>query len=235
MLHRRQFLGVVSMALFIGACADETVLPTDQTELATVFDELATEATARGDRDEGGAFSEAALAIRLGIRPTEIGVTIGGEARRYLAFAHVVRNGDDTRPLPSIRSVVAYRRQSTGRRPAEVLYLATNQDSTLFRLPVLPKPTDGDFAVASWKDLINRQFWVATAGKGGIRLLRSGDPCPKVNSGRRVTCTVGEFGVLVDGEFNALIDNQRGNIDRSRTLKIGTRATGVNGAVLVFN
>jgi hypothetical protein len=89
--------------------------------------------------------------------------------------------------------------------------------------------------MASWKDLVNDQFWVATSGKAGIKLESIGETCPKLSTRGNVTCNAAEFGVLLNGVFHPLVRNQRANVDRSRALDIGTRSAGVNGAVLVFN
>lgn len=240
MLHRlHRGMSAVAVAAVIAACAGDSAAPAaDQdVELAATFDALSGEANGRGDADESAAFSGAAMAVRLGIRPTEIAVNVGGDSRRYLAFVHVVRHGQRDGILPALRTMVAYRTVADSRRPAEVLYMATAGDSVVVSLPSLTdiRPSADAFAVASWKDLVNQQFWVATAGKAGIKLQSTGEACPKLPSNGRVTCNVAEFGVLLDGEFHPLIRNQRGNVDRSRSLAIGTRSGGVNGAVLVFN
>jgi len=220
---------------FAAGCESQSTAPNadDAIDLATTFDGLAAEANGRGDGDEGAAFSGAAMAVRLGIRPTEIGVTIRGDLRRYLAFVHVIRHGQRDGNRPPLRTMVAYR-PGENRRPLEVLYLATTGDSVALELPTAAGRGES-FAIASWKDLVNQQFWVATSGKAGIRLTSTGEACPKPERSTNVTCNVAEFSVLVDGVFHALIDNQRGRIDRNRSVGIGSRASGVNGAVLVFN
>lgn len=240
MLHRPlRAVGAVAVAAIVAGCSTDSAGPaTDQDlELATTFDAMAGEANGRGDPDESAAFSGAAMAVRLGIRPTEIGVSVGGESRRYLAFVHVIRHGQRDGNLPSLRTMVAYRARADSRRPAEVLFLATAGEDVVINLPSLAgfRPSAETFAVASWKDLVNGQFWVATSGKAGIKLESTGGPCPKLSPNRSVTCNVAEFGVLLDGEFHPLVRNERANVDRSRTLQIGTRSGGVNGAVLVFN
>ncbi len=240
MLHRPlRFVGAVAVAAMAAGCSTDSASPDpDQDlELAATFDAMSGEANGRGDSDESSAFSGAAMAVRLGIRPTEIAVVVGGESRRYRAFVHVVRHGQRDGALPALRTMVAYLPQLDSRRPAEVLYMATAGDSVVVSLPSLTgvRPNIDAFAVASWKDLVNRQYWVATAGKAGIKLQSTGEACPKLSPNGNVSCSVAEFGVLLDGEFHPLVRNERGNVDRSRAMSIGTRSTGVNGAVLVFN
>jgi hypothetical protein len=235
MLHRH-VIGALVVALVAAGCATDSAEPNESDlELAATFDGLSSEANGRGDGEESAAFNGAAMAVRLGIRPTAVAVNVGGESRRYLAFVHVVRHGQAEGSRPALRTMVAYRAGERA-RPVEILYVATAGDSVVVELPGPTGPRASEsFAVASWKDLANRQFWVATAGKAGIKLQSTGEPCPKLNPRGNVTCNVGEFGVLLDGEFHPLINNQRGNVDRSRRLEIGTRASDVNGAVLVFN
>ncbi|MFN0181873.1 MAG: hypothetical protein ACKVZ0_23980 [Gemmatimonadales bacterium] len=234
MLHR-QLIGALVVAMVAAGCATDSAEPNEtDVELAATFDGLSSEANGRGDGDESAAFNGAAMAVRLGIRPTEVAVNVGGESRRYLAFVHVIRHGQTDGTRPALRTMVAYRAGDRS-RPVEVLYMATAGDSVVVELPTGPRASAESFAVASWKDLANRQFWVATSGKAGIKLQSTGEPCPKLNPRGNVTCTVGEFGVLLDGVFHPLINNQRGNVDRSRRMDIGTRAGDVNGAVLVFN
>lgn len=237
MLHRQRIMGALVIAALAAGCASDSTAPNvEDVELAATFDGLSSDANGRGDGDESAAFGGAAMAVRLGIRPTEILVAVGAESRRYLAFVHVVSHGQGAGARPALRTLVAYR---TGERarPTEVLYLATAGDSVIIGLPSGggPRGSMDNLAVASWKDLVNRQFWVATGGKAGVKLQSTGGVCPKLSPNGNVTCNVAEFGVLLDGEFHPLINNQRGNIDRNRTLGIGTRAGDVNGAVLVFN
>lgn len=237
MLHRQRMVGALIIGALAAGCGSEATTPNgDETiDLAATFDGLSSEANGRGDGDESAAFSGAAMAVRLGIRPTEIPVTIRGDSRRYLAFVHVIRHGQRDGNRPALRTMVAYRRGEE-RRPLEVLYLATTADSVGLEAPGgQERGGERPFAVASWKDLVNRQFWVATAGRAGIRLESTGDACPKPRPSATVTCTVAEFGVVLDGEFHPLINNQRGQIDRTQSVGIGTRAGDVNGAVVVIN
>jgi hypothetical protein len=239
MLHRWWGVAGAVTAALVAGCATDSADPTaDQDlELASAFEAMAGEANGRGDPDESAAFSGAAMAVRLGIRPTEIGVTIGDESRRYLAFVHVIRHSQRDANAPALRTMVAYRARPDSKRPAEVLYLATTGDSGEISLPSLTKdrPIVDGFAGATWKDLVNQRFWAATSGKAGIAVESTGEACPKPSARGNPTCHVAEFGVLLDGQFHLLVRNQRGEVDRSRTLAIGTRSGGVNGAVLVFN
>ena len=122
-------------------------------------------------------------------------------------------------------------------RPTKVLYLATLADEADLSHPTAAldqRPGILQLAWAVWKDLANRKIWVATSGKAGIKLNSLEGPCPKVAGWATVQCTAGKFGVMLDGQFQPLVDGQRSQIDRSASLAIATRAE-VNGAVLTFS
>ena len=160
----------------------------------------------------------ASMAARLGIRPTVIEVTVNGESRRYLAFVHVVGS---TRALPT-----------------EVLHVAAGSDSVGLDHPMASgqRPDPAKFGVSSWKDLVTKQFYVATSGLAMIKQQAgAGSPCPKPSPRATVTCTVVKFGLRVSGDYYGLVNNQRGQLDRSKKVTVSTRAADVNGAVLIID
>lgn len=238
MLHRALMAaGSVALAAALAGCATDSASTTsdqDQT-LATTFDGMSRDANAAGDPDAGAAFSGAAMAARLGIRPTEIDVTVNGEGRRYSAFVFVLGS---TRALPiaALRTVVAYRGESP--KPTEVLYVAAGGDSVGLDHPMASgqRPDPTKVGVSSWKDLVAKQFYVATSGLAMIRQQAgAGTPCPKPSSRSSVTCTAVKFGLRVAGDYHGLVNNQRGQLDRSKKATISTRAADVNGAVLIID
>ncbi len=238
MLHRTLMAAgtVALVAVMAGCSTDSGSSPTDQDqELAVAFDGMSRDANVAGDADAGLAFSGAAMAVRLGLRPTPIDVMVNGESRRYLAFVHVLGS---TRALPvaALRTVVAYRGED--QRPTEVLYVAAGSDSVGLAHPMasVGRPDPTKFGVSSWKDLVANQFYVATSGLAMIkRQADAGTPCPKPSPRANVSCTAVKFGLRVAGDYYGLVNNQRGQLDRSKKVTISTRAADVNGAVLIID
>jgi hypothetical protein len=230
MLHRSLLLGVV-IAMAAGCSSDQGVSDPDQEEeLAATLEGLSRDATTEGDPDASAAFSGAAMAVRLGIRPTPIPVSIDGETRRYLAFVHLLNHNRGGVTL-TLRTLVAF--EGGNARPAGVLYVALPSDSADFAHPANLRPAAS--GSSSWKDLAARQFYLAIRGYGIIKpQSREGD-CPKVSARASVKCTVAKFGVVVKGGYHALTRNQRGAVDDDRSVVIQTRADGVNGAILTVN
>lgn len=106
--------GVLSAVLATG-CVDSPSEPASaplENTLAVNFDALADEQSAAGDVERSEELRWAALAIRLGVRPTVLNVTNGGENEEYSAFVHSARWArvtDAIRPATH-RSLVAWRR-----------------------------------------------------------------------------------------------------------------------------
>ena len=237
MLHGlKLILGAVGLVGVAGCTTDSNSTTPDQDrELATAFDGMSQDARVGGDGDAGVAFSGAALAVRLGIRPTPIEVGVNGEGRRYQAFVFVVGS---TRALPvaAFRTVVAYRKE--GERPIEVLYVAAGGDSVGLGHPMASgqRPDPTKLGVSSWKDLGAKQFYVATGGLAMIKQQAgAGTPCPNPSPRSDVACTAVKFGFRLAGDYHGLINNQRGQIDRSAKVTISTRSAVVNGAVLIID
>jgi hypothetical protein len=136
------------------------------------------EANRGGDVDASAAYSSAAMAVRRGVRPTPIEVKINDESQRYLAFVHVVTHGrSGDRPI-RLRTMVAYQGE---KRPEKVLYVSTLVDAGPLDLPTATldrRPDVQQVAWAAWKDLANRELWVATSGQAGIVEKELLGPCP---------------------------------------------------------
>jgi hypothetical protein len=233
MLHRTMGRAVPALMLAaVAACSGEPTRPDDQApDLAAALDELTLEAARQGDTDAGAAFGMAATAVRLGIRPTPIAVRVGDATARYLAFVHVVTHGSGERAL-RLRTMVAWHGDG---RPERILYLAALADDAPLGHPTasLERRTDvRQLAWASWKDLVNRQIWVATSGSAGISEVSVGGACPAVAGQAGVQCTAGTFGVHLAGRFQRLVDGQRGQVDAASGVGIAARGD-VSGAVLV--
>ncbi len=238
MLHRTLMAAssIALVAALAGCATDSGSALTDQDqELAVAFDGMSRDANVAGDADAGLAFSGAAMAVRLGLRPTPIDVTVNGESRRYFAFVHILGS---TRALPiaALRTVVAYRGEAP--RPIEVLYVVAGADSVGLDHPMASgrRPDPAKFGVSSWKDLVAKQFYVAVSGLAMIKQQAdAGTPCPKPSPRANVSCTAVKFGLRVSGDYFGLVNNQRGQFDRSKQVTISTRAADVNGAVLIID
>jgi hypothetical protein len=226
---------LAAAALVVAACSSDPVTyQANDEELAAALDELTQQANQRGDVDAGAAYSGAAMAIRLGIRPTPIEVEVGDQSQRYLAFVHVVTHSGAAARAIRLRTMVAYRGET---RPEQILYLATMADEAELGFPTISldrRPDVRQLAWSTWLDRPNRKLWVATAGTAGIEQKALGSACPKVSGRVSVQCTAATFAVRLDGEFHPLVENRRGEIDRTASLSIQTQADAVNGAVLVY-
>jgi hypothetical protein len=228
-MRRWQFVAVVVGAL---ACTGDPTSPDDQADqLANALETLSRECNQQGDADGSLAFTYAAMAIRLGVEPSEITLRVGEETRRYLAFVHVVRHGPSS--AISLRTLVAFRpKTSTDRRPTELLYVGTPVDSAAIQHPAAVGPAVA--ATAIWKDIGAGETWVATAGKAGVSLVSAGSVCPGAKSSMNVDCTLATYSILVDGDFYQSIGGNETNLQPTPVLGIRTRAGVVNGASIIF-
>lgn len=106
--------GLLAGTVAVG-CVDSPSEPASaplENTLAVNFDALADEQAAAGDVERSEELRWAALAVRLGVRPTVFNVTNGGLDEEYSAFVHSARwavTTDAIRPLAH-RSLVAWRR-----------------------------------------------------------------------------------------------------------------------------
>lgn len=234
MLHRsmRAPACLAVVALIAAGCSsgDGVADPNQDDQLAIEFDGLSRDANGRGDGDAGAAFSGAAMALRLGIRPSDVTVSLDGANQTYSAFVHVVSHPRAGSTV-TLRTLVAFR--IIDGRPRDVLFLALTRDSLDFVAPPSARPDAS--GLSSWRDGSARQFYLATRGYGVLDQESRAGACPKVPSDGRVTCTVADFGLRLEGGYHALAGNQRGQIDPNRQVVIKSRASGVNGAVLTFN
>lgn len=220
----------------LAGCGDATTEPSADDEFVAVLESLAWEANQSGDADASSAYSAAALAFRLGIRPTVVDVAFDGVPTRYRAFVHVVTHARAGAEAIRLRTLVAVRGEG---RPEAVLYVATVSDSTALVQPTMPLERRVDvrqLAWAAWRDLVADQIWVATSGKAGVPELAigAGGPCPNVSGGATVQCTIAAFKALLEGVFHPLVGNPRGQLDFSEELGISLRASPVSGAILGF-
>lgn len=224
--------GIAGLAL-AAACEGGPADPEDPSQdLEATLEVMAADANRDGDADAAAAFSGGALALRLGVRPSEILVQVGDESVRYQALVYAVvrtlRNGD---PVLH-QNLIAW----TGeRRPVALLQVSQLTEEAAFGFPAdLSTAADPrGRARGTWADLVKGQRWVATAGTSVIALASTGGPCIRqLSSNPELRCATAEFDIRVDGDFHRLLRRDAHDVDRSRALEISTSATGVNGVVI---
>jgi hypothetical protein len=225
-----RFLGLMAVAALAAACEGGPAAPAaPELEPELAMEQMAAEATRGGDADNASAFSSAALALRLGIRPSEIEVKIQNEHVIYKALVvGVVRTARDGRVL--VRHLIAW---TGNRRPSAILQVSSRSDQALFG----PPSGQNDLADSpgrargSWADLVNHQRWIATAGSADMALAGTGGPCPiqPVTDPPR-TCVLASYDIRINGNFELL--SRGGQPGGGEHLEIHTNADGVNGVVI---
>jgi hypothetical protein len=224
----------LSAAVF-AACSEGPAAPeTPDAELEAAFDQMASDANRQGDAETAADFSTAAMAVRFGIEPTTIGVTVGDKSERYLAFVHAVKRQLENGETVSHKTLIAW---AGGRRPTAVLRLSTVSERGTLSFPTPgengERPDPRTHALGTWHDRVTGKMWVATSGTAGIAQKSTGGPCPRQPpTDRGVQCTTATFAVALNGEFHPIVARDRREIARNTKLNISTAAESVNGAVL---
>lgn len=230
--HLTLALGAVVLAT---GCEESTPLePLEQsveTELA--LSQMAAESNAAGDADAADGFSSGALALRMGVRPTDIVVTIRGEEIRYQALVagivRYLRNGE--RVL--YRHLIAWTPEAG--RPTAVLQVMQLTDEGLFGFPsdISTAVDPRGRARGTWVNRVSDHRWVATAGGSGISLVSTGDPCVGgLATNPNITCVKARFNIRVDGGFQKLLGRDSRQFAPDELLQIASQFAGVNGVVI---
>jgi len=226
---------LLGLTLFLAACEEAPTGPAPESEpepeLAPTpelaMDQLATEAVRDGDAERADFYRGGAIALRLGVRPSEIEVRIQNETFVYKAImVGVVRIRGDQRVL--FRTLLAW----TGEpRPEAILQVASRTDLGLFGQP---DHADGGVtdnpgrARGRWADLVNRERWVATSGSAGMELVETGAACPiPTTTDAAFGCVLARYDIRINGVFRPAGSDQGGP-----PKPIHTNADGVNGVVL---
>lgn len=222
-------LALLAGILVASACQEGT--PAEPAEAADVslevqaaIEQAGTEAALRGDAERAEVLRHGATALRWGIRPSRIEVKVHNETYTYLAIVvGKVRERGGERVL--VRSLVAW----TGRPPTALLHVISASDQALFGHSDNGNGSGGpDGARGQWKDLVNHELWVATAGSADLELLNTGDACPVQPPGLVLRCLLARYDVRINGSFQLL---GNGGPDGS-PIEIHTSADGVVGVVL---
>jgi len=177
-----------------------------------------------GDPERAEALRHAATALRWGIRPSRIEVKIQNEQVTYLAIVvGVTRRGSDGSSV-LVRSLVAW----TGRPPTALFHVISASEQALFGPPQGNGNGGPDGARGQWKDLVNHQLWVATAGSADLELAATGNGCPIQPLDVRLRCVLATFDIRINGSFQLL---GPGGPDGA-PIEIHTNADGVHGVVI---
>jgi hypothetical protein len=218
---------LAAMAL-LAACGD---LPTSGTapfdagaasadeELALSFDELSTQASLQGDAAAASDYADGALAIRLGVRPTEIAVMVDGQGYRYYAVVTgiVERIGDGPELLK--RTLFAW----TGNRPTAVLRITSRSDEATFARD--EDVNDLGKAVGRWNDLVRHARFEAIDGLANTSLNSVAGNCPVADRDTRFECNLARFDLRTDGTYELVGD-------ATARHQIASTAPSIGGVVL---
>lgn len=184
-------------ALLLG-CGDDPTgpAPLDLRLAALTFDVLERSRTETGDGLGATAAQHAAMALRAGVRPTRVSITVDGATDEYWALEVEHAFGDDLTLSPVLtlpivlRQMVAWR----GDEPRRVISISVASDTGTFSRfqlldVVLPGNTVPLFP-SSFGVLFERGTWPFLAESGGARATRGslGAECP-LPAQRRMTAT----------------------------------------------
>ena len=219
-------LALLAAGLLAAACQESaTTAPDDSaTDLQAAIAQAAGEADRSGDPDRAETLRHGADALRWGIRPSEIEVKIHNETFAYQAIVIGVarRRGEGESVL--VRTLVAWASQP----PRALLQVTSRSDHGLFGHPGNGNGNGPDGARGVWKNLRNRELWVATAGFADLVLTGTGGPCPVQPAATRLECLLATYDVQINGNFHLQSDEGPGG----SPIEIHTNAGAVNGVVI---
>jgi len=218
--------GALALLGLAAACSDTPTEPQEpEAELASAFETLAVEANRQGDADGAAALSGGSIALRMGVRPSTIQLTIDGEViRHYALVAGIAREIDGESRM--VRTLFAW----TGeRRPETLLEVTLRSDEGEFG-PEVADPAKQ--ARGIYAHLRERARWFATGGGATITLADLGEPCGRpLSENPNLECAKARFDVRMVGEFHRRSPETGAVIPDSR-LSITTVADGVKGVVV---
>ena len=218
---------LLAAGLFAAACQEGTPTAPVQAdlELQAAFTAAADAAVRSGDPERAEALSHGARALRWGIRPSRIEVKIQNETYEYLAImVGVLRRGRDGEEV-LVRSLVAW----TGRPPTALLQVISKTEQALFGHQDNGNGNGGPGAArGQWKDLANRELWVATAGSADLELVGTGGACPVQPTDAALRCVLASYDIRINGNFQLVGTDGPGG----SPVEIHTNAYGVNGVVI---
>ncbi len=221
------------LALGLGACEEGNLTAPLAEEdlsanLALSFEQEASVADRQAQPDRAQALRDGAQAFRFGVRPSDIEVKIKNEKFIYKAIVvgrfRSARSGE--RVL--VRSLLAWL-PATGGRPAALLKVTSRSDQGIFANPNASDRVADMPGVARglWKDIVNQQAWVATAGSADMELEGTGAACPTpLPVELSLSCVLATWAIRINGNFEPV------RTDGGEHLEIHTNEDGVRGVVI---
>jgi len=222
-----RLMGAVALLGATAGCADNPTVPTDEsTELALAFETMAADANREGDGDGAASLSAGSIALRMGVRPTEIAVVIDGETVRHQALvAAVTRTVDGQTRL--LQTLFAW---TGGRRPIAILEVGILGEEGTFDPSATTDPSGRARGV--YKNLVDRFRWIAATGSAAIGRAGTGEACGRpLGDNPNISCVKARFNIAVDGLFHERHPASASALS-DVAHRIATEATGVNGVVI---
>lgn len=248
--HFRLIVFGVLAGFLANGCVDspsEPALAPMENTLAVNFDALADEQSAAGDVERSEELHWAALALRLGVRPTVFNVTNGGENEEYSAFVHTARwaRATDAMRPAAHRSLVAWRRTD---ELLQVILLSMRSDSATVLHPYslrLSGPEEDSPVLGVRAGYFERSpqgsAWLGVAGWARMIPTSAAGACtPPVTQSadapEGVNCELARHAVKFDIEFARTQSySSRVMAPTSATRRITAADQPVAGVVLTFH
>ena len=224
-------LGLGAVLGFLTACSSDAVGPDSAVpELEATLEQLAAEANSAGDVDAASAFGDGLLAVRLGVRPTELAVTVAGEPARYQAIVTGVAHSLDDGRIVIRRSLLAWRGEP---RPQAILQVTSFSDEAAFGFPsdLRAEVAPVGRARGTWVNLARGHTFVGTSGPASVALVSTGEECPSLPRDTRIRCAVARYDVSIDGVFHLLPRRDARQTDQTTRIEISADG-GVAGVVV---
>lgn len=203
-------LAGAALATLAAGCASEPIGPQDpDAELLETFEAMAAEANRVGDAEAAASLAGGSLALRMGVRPGVIMVSIDGQPVRHFALvAGVTRQiGGETVLL---RSLFAW----TGERgPRTILEVTMPREEGVFGGT---PPARG-----SYTRMAERERYLATSGGGTIAVAELGEACGRpLSENPNLDCRKARYTVAVEGTFHLLSPVSRQATDTRLVIRV---------------
>lgn len=199
----------------------------DVAAVAAALDGEAFSAAARGESNAADSYRDAALALRFGVRPSVIAVSVNGTIERYQAVVTAVVQHLAPGDTALRRSVVAWHGTN---HPLAILRVSTLGDQGSFSSADEPATNPRSRAEGVWLNFVRDSRWRATAGTAGINVAQIGQPCNiDARTHAEIRCVEAQFGFGVDGLFRL---HGAGPDDGLAAVRIMAEPQRVNGVIL---
>jgi hypothetical protein len=241
------------MLLALAACVDAPTQAAQElaspNQLAVDFDLLSQEQEAAGDTERGEELRWAALAVRLGVKPTVFTVSNDGVREEYNAFVHSARwvtATDALRPAAH-RSLIAWRHTD---QKLQVILVSLRSDSAPVMHPYSLRlatpgmePTDSPILgarAAYFERSSAGSAWLGVGGWARVELESMGSTCvtplASVDRPTGVGCQTARYEVDFDIDFTRTTDySSRVMAVGAATRRIVAEESDVAGVLLTFS